>query len=298
MIWGVVLGLTAATAQSVSYIFSRVFVIGRRRGVAQLLVLSHIAMGVVSAALLPVLWTDAVPALSAYLPALAATSGFYLLGQLGLFLVLRHVDASRVSPLLGMKILMLAVITVSALGGHLSGLQWTAVALGVAAAFILHYSGGAISLPAFAGIVFTCLCYSLSDLSIQWLLRALEGVGAVRAPVLATCLSYVLCGLAATALLPWARPGTRRDWPDSLPFAAFWFLGMILFFAAVAAVGVVFANILQSTRGLISILIGAHVAGAGMIHVERRLSRGVFVRRMAAASLMCLAIALFVIGRS
>ena len=71
---------------------------------------------------------------------------------------------------------------------------------------------------------------------------------------------------------------------------------MLLLFGCFQAVDVVFGNILQSTRGLISIVLGAGLAGAGMVHLEKKVSRGVFWRHMAAAMLMSAAIVLYAKG--
>ena len=79
----------------------------------------------------------------------------------------------------------------------------------------------------------------------------------------------------------------------SLCITAAWLVGMMCLFICFEAVGVVYGNILQSTRGLISIVIGAHLAGLGMVHLEQKHPRHVVLRRLGAAAMMCAAIALY-----
>ena len=297
MVIGALLGLGAATCHSVSYLFSRLFVIRRRKGILRLLVLGHVLMGAASAIALPALWSADVPPLSRYILPLLGAAGFYLLGQAGLFLALRHADASRVSPLLGLKVIVLAAITVLFLRDRLSLLQWVAVALSGGAAVLLGSSGTRLNRQAVVGLIFACLSYCLSDLSIKALVEALSGLGPWRAVLLAVSMSYVLCGILGLLLMPWAGRAALKDLPYALPFAVSWLLAMVFLYACFAAIGVVFGNIMQSTRGLISILFGAALAHAGMVHLEEKTSRAVLARRLAAAGLMCLAIAMFFLAR-
>jgi hypothetical protein len=219
------------------------------------------------------------------------------LGQASLFVVLRHVEASRISPLLGLKIAMLAVITAVFLRDTAAPTpwQWLAVALSVLAAFALNSSGGKLPARMIGGLLLTCLTYSLSDLSIRYLVRAMgsDGAGGV---LTAVALCYVLCGVAALAALPLAGPHQRGDWRLAVPWAVSWLGAMVLLFGCFRAVDVVFGNILQSTRGLISVVLGAGLAGMGMVHLERKVPRGIFWRRLAAALLMSAAIALYAKG--
>ena len=297
MLIGIILGLGAAVAQSLSYIFSRLYVMRHPGAFLRLMVLGHLVMGALSLAMLPLLPLDRLPHVERYIWPLVGAAGFYLLGQASLFVVLRHVEASRISPLLGLKIVMLAIITAAFLHDFAapSPLQWLAVGLSVLAAFALNSSGGKLPARMIGGLLLTCLTYSLSDLSIRYLVRAMSdsGTGGV---FMAVALCYVLCGVVALAALPFAGPHQRGDWRLAVPWAVSWLGAMLLLFGCFQAVDVVFGNILQSTRGLISIVLGAGLAGAGMVHLEKKVSRGVFWRHMAAAMLMSAAIVLYAKG--
>jgi drug/metabolite transporter (DMT)-like permease len=296
MLIAIILGLGAAVAQSLSYIFSRLYVMRHPGAFLRLLVLGHLVMGALSLAMLPLLPLDRLPPVEQYIWPLAGAAGFYLLGQAALFGVLRHVEASRISPLLGLKIAILAVITTVFLHDRAAPtpLQWLAVALSVAAAFALNSSGGRLPARMIGGLLLTCLTYSLSDISITYLVHAVgNGAGGV---FMSVALCYLLCGGVALAALPFAGPHQRGDWRLAVPWAVSWLGAMLLLFGCFQVKDVVFGNILQSTRGLISIVLGAGLAGMGMVHLEKKVSRRVFWRHMAAALLMSAAIVLYARG--
>lgn len=293
MLLGIVFGFSAALSQSFSYVFSRVFVSRHERGVFDLFVLSHIIMGGWSVALLPFLWPDAMPAPRVFSLDLLGTTLFYLAGQVGLFQALRHTDASRVAPLLGLKLPLLTVISVL-LGAHFTPGQWGAVALSVLGAAALNWSGKRLPWASAAWVLWACLGYSLSDIYIRRLMEHFSHLSSMfHRAALGTCLSYVLCGIVGLVLLPWLRARKPRAWFEAVPYSVAWFLGMLFLFGCFGQIDVVFGNVIQASRGVISILFGVGLAKAGLTALEQRVSRGVLLRRIGAALLMIGAIALF-----
>ena len=291
---GVGFGLCAAVAQTLSYLASRHFLLRSRASANRLWVVSHGIMGVWSLALLPLLWSPQVAPAREWLWPLAGTSGFYLIGQATLFRVLQAEPSSRVAPLLGTKIIVLAVITAFALHTPLTGWQWAAAAMSVAAAWLLNEAGGRLR-GATAGLMaITVLAYCLSDLSIRVLVERV-GLPGARGPLLGLCLAYVTCGVVA---LPFAFGRQYRSlavWTGGVPYALAWFVAMGFLFACFSAVGVVFGNILQSTRGLFAIVLGAALAHRGLTHLEAQVTHGVFWKRAVGAVLMSAAIAVYVL---
>jgi drug/metabolite transporter (DMT)-like permease len=292
---GIVLGLTVAFLQSCAYFFSRRYVIRRGGAVMDLLILSHILMGLASLALLPLAAPRQWPPLRSYFWPLMGTAGFYVIGQLALLTLMRRMEASRIAPLLSLKILILAIATTLLPDqSPLSAGQWAAACLCLTGALLLYFAGPAFTLSSAVWLLTACLGYSFSDLSIKALVKSLDPIPTLHASVLAACLSYVACGIAAIPFLPLLkRNGKWRDWPAALPYASAWFLAMIALFGCFGIVGTVYGNILQSTRGIMSVVIGAALAHLGWIHIEERTSRIVLLRRLAAAVLMTLAIWLY-----
>jgi len=303
---GVVAGLAAALFSALSYFVSRDY--SSRGGTSpRLLVLGHAVMGAVCLPVARWLWPQGVTGDPRWLLPLAGSTFCYLLGQGLVFAALRRADASRVAPLLGLKIAMLAGITAARPGGGLDASQWTAVGMSVAAATMLQRGGG-VSAAALTLTLAACLTFAVSDLFIVGLIDGLErSADLAAAPIdrlsagsLAMAVTYVVCGcLAVVALLaPAARPRSRLDWTAAVTYAAMWLAGMVGLYVCFGIVGAVFGNILQSTRGMIAIVIGAALAHLGRHDLETRIDRTTFLRRLVAAALMTAAIALSVIDLS
>ena len=226
----------------------------------------------------------------------------------------RTVDASRVVPLLGMKLLVLAVLNLLIMP-HLTGakaesygvFQWLGIFLTVGAAFILNKAGQRIPWQSLCWVGMTCLGYASSDTCITMFVRRLQAIGETagdaalaglaRPSVAAAFITYVLCGVAGVLLLPLVkRPeGAHRKtvWGWISPFAFCWLTAMLFLYACFARIGTVNGNIVQSTRGIIAILIGALLAALGFTELEEKVGVQVWIRRMIAGVMMFLAIVAF-----
>ena len=294
---GIGLGLGAAFFQSLSYVCIRLFNKRHHNNIITLLAISHIVMGIVSIPLAAWLWPDAMPPLSVYGLSLLGAAGFYLLGQFFLFAAIIHSEPSRVSPLLGLKVLMLSSIGVLFLQQRFGVLQWLAVSFSTMAVFLLSWSGKRIERRFIVLGVLACLFYCLSDINIRNLVSHFSFMPTtVHAASITTALCYILCGGVGVAIVLF-NPGhsTRQTWLYALPFAASWFIAMIFLFSCFGVVGVVYGNILQSTRGIISIGMGFVIAHLGFVALESKPSKRIICQRIAAAALMSAAVVLFLI---
>jgi drug/metabolite transporter (DMT)-like permease len=295
---GIIFGLLTAVLQATAYLFSRRLV-SRGFSLIRLLVMSHVVMAVAAGPVLLFIWPTDMPPMRQWLGLVAAVGGTYLLGQVGLFYALRHTEASRVAPLLGLKIIVLALLAMAVLDLSLSPMQWGAVILATAAAFVLNKTGGTNPPKAVIAVIFACFCYSLSDLSITELVPAVRiDDSRIIASIRSTVLVYVLLGLVALPMLRWYGSAERADWRGVVPYSFAWLGSMFCLFGAIALVDVVAATILQSTRGIIGVVLGAIVAAIGHVHLEKPTTRSVFVRRAVAAAMMTLAVAFYIVGRS
>ena len=293
---GIGFGLGAAFCQSVFYLFTRRFVSRTGQTPLLLLVVSPVLMGAASVALLLVLRPRHLPPLDTYAGPLVRAALFYLAAQFGLFSVLRQVESSRVAPLLGGKILVLAVLAVILTRQALGPLQWLAVGLSAGAAWLLNEAGGRVPVRCLVALALTIVGYCLSDLCITELVKRLAGT-APSAPLTGAALTYLLC---AALTLPFAFRREARDWRVwtlAVPCALAWFAAMCFLYACFGLIGVVFGNIVQATRGILSVALGWSVAHFGHTHIEAHVSRGVFWRRLAGAALMLAAVALYLCAR-
>ena len=181
--------------------------------------------------------------------------------------MLRQGEASRVSPMLGGKILVLAVLAVILTRQALGPLQWLAVGLSAGAAWLLNEAGGRVPVRCLVVLALTIVGYCLSDLSITEFVKRLAGT-TPSAPMVGAALTYLLCAAVA---LPFAFRREARDprvWTLAIPCALAWFGAMCLLYACFGAIGVVFGNIVQATRGILSVALGWSVAHFGHTHIE------------------------------
>lgn len=294
MLTGILCGFGAALMQSVSYVYSARFISQFRVGAVSLLVLTHVVLGIVSLLALPLVWHDSILEIDTYLLPLLAMALSYLVGQFSLFQAIRYSEASRVSPLLGLKILMLALIGSLWFGEAYAGVQWMAVLLCVLGAVWLSASGGRVSRGAIGWVLGACTGYALSDLSVLYIMRTFDHLSLTHAAAIGVCLCYLLCGIGSLFFLP--RVEGRHLLVQSAPAALTWLAAMIFLFACFAEIGVLFGGIVQSSRGLISIFLGIFLTYVGFRFAEKMPARGVFLQRLGASVLMLVAIVVFSLG--
>jgi drug/metabolite transporter (DMT)-like permease len=308
---GIVAGFACAFFSAVTYLVSRHHGVleraeGRRHTGLRLLVLAHMIMAVVCLPLAWLGWPERSPDLRQVWPPLAASTGCYLLGQAAFQTALRRVEASRLSPLLGLKLAMLAGLVTLGFGQPLDQRQWLAVSLCIAAAAVMQSGRGGVPAAPMALMVSACLCFALADIGIVRLIDGLqtgggpdgEPLGRLEAGGLAMVITYAACGLLFAPLAPGLRPHSRQDWTSAAVYSTTWLLSMVGLYVCFGLVGVIFGNILQSTRGIMSVVLGAGLAHLGWHELEQRVDRATLVRRLAAAALMTAAIALYVIDLS
>ena len=313
---GLALGGMASLFLALSYTFSGMSV--RRckdAGTFGLLCRAHVIMGVLSLIGLPFIWTPTlVTHFGDYALIMFLAIVFYLAGQFCLFMAQRTVDASRVVPLLGMKLLVLAVLNLLVMP-HITGgkaesygvFQWLGIFLTVGAAFILNKAGQRIPWQSLCWVGMTCLGYASSDTCITMLVRRLQTIGETtgdallaglaRPSVAGAFITYVICGVAGLMLLPLVKRSEdvhrKTVWGWISPFAFCWLTAMLFLYACFARIGTVNGNIVQSTRGILAILIGALLAKLGFTELEEKVGVSVLVRRLIAGVMMFLAIVAF-----
>jgi uncharacterized membrane protein len=296
---GIILGLAAATCNSVAYLFSRAFLQKHHQSHFHLLAVSHLILGVVSVGLAAFLWPENMPSIRAFGPSLLGTALFYLAAQVCFFLALKRTEASRLSPMLGAKIIILAIISVLFLDDSFNGLQWTAIAFSFIAAVLLTGAGSRVPIIAIALITATCLGYCMSDINIKILIPNFEPeMGTIPASIFSTSLYFIVCGVVSLIMLLCLKNTPKTMWKDAIPFSILWYAAMLCLFGCFGTVGIIYGNILQSTRGIISVVLAAFVSMMGFHGLEQKVSRWVLIKRIFAAALMTAAMAMFQINRN
>lgn len=300
---GIAIGLAAAVLQSCSYLVSASYVRTSGRPAWTLLAPSFAAMGLFALCGMPLAWPAAgspPPDWSRLLPDAALCIVMCMAGNGAVFFMLRHVDSSRTSPLLALKVPMLAVAGVVATGRDCGAARWFAVALVAASAWLLAGAGRRIPAAAWAWLAAGCAAFCASDWFITASFDACRdsfGGSVARYSMFSLCAIYVVGGVFSLAVLAFQGIPPASHWLRwAVPHALCWFPAMATLFACFALCGLVLGNIVQSSRGLVSVVLGWAVARAGGTVVEERVPPRVVARRVFAALLLVAAVALYAAG--
>lgn len=299
MATGISFGLIAALLMSLSYVFSKRFML-RNGSAFHLILYAQLWQGLMGAVVLcfihgkydfalfadgMVHWKNLGWVL------LSAAAGMF--GNFSFFRTLRLLEASRASSLLGLKIVMLGVICMVLLNQTLNWMHWGAILLATIAAVGMNFTGGKITWKAGLWLFLTLCGYSLGDLVATELVLMIDGES-IYPSLATTALAAVAQGIGMCCLLTLRSvPKNRAVVADSFPYALCWFTSLLFLFDCFGNVGVLFGTILQSARGLISVLIGALLLKFGLEQYEPRVSRAAWIRRFIMAILMIGAMTLY-----
>lgn len=297
---GLIAGFLTALCSSIAFL-SSTWALKRTPGLSApgLLADAGIVMGVLSIALLGIFWEPRLfsEGFAARLPALLGAAVFFSLGQTLVFTAQRSVEASRVVPLLGLKLPVLAVISVCFMHDSIGWLKCVAIALAVLSAFVLNNAGTRIPAKSFLLVIAACVSYSLSDTYLTKLTDLIErglSESTLMAAIHCTILTYIMVGLIAACILAfWHKPLTRAAFAHSVPFSVFWLGCIVALNIAFARLGTVHGVILQNTRAIWTILLTPVFIMLGCTALETRLTASLFWRRLAASAMVLLAAFLY-----
>lgn len=293
---GILAGIATALLQAISYVCSASFM-QKYRSSLRLVIFSQLAMGAFSLLLLPFLFPGGLAGKYwEFFGLIAIWVAVFMVGQIGFFTTLRSIEASRMSSLLGLKIVVLAFLYVVVMRNSLSAGQWLAVALSAVAAVGMNWSGGKqFTLKGLFWLLMTLVFYSLTDMTENRLVRLPEGINVVSAAFGVGVVCYAILGVLTLPML-WKFRWTTRQFVLSIPFAVSWFLSQVALFVCFGLLGTVFGNVIQASRGLISIGIGMLLLHWGLGKLDARISRRMWLRRIAAGILMTAAIILYAVS--
>lgn len=297
MFWGIVLGVATALLQSLSYLASAAF-IKRHDSALKLLICSHVAMGFFSAVALIFVFPSGVFATPGR-PWMLLLSWVvtFCLGQAGFFISQKFIESSRLASLLGLKIIVLSLIWVIFYKRQLNLWQIAGVGLSVVAAFAMNWSGGKrLDLKGIVVLIVSLICFSVTDFTeTEMVLRASCG-NMLRAGIAVTLLCYTVLGVCSLPLL-FKTGWSWRMQRDSLPFSVLWLISQMTLLTCFGVIGPVFGNVIQSSRGLFSVLFGVLACRVGLQVMENNSTLSLWIRRALAALLMCGGIACFSFGK-
>ncbi len=223
-------------------------------------------------------------------PALLAL--LFLFGQLLNYLALVRGDVSVATPVLGVKIILVALFTTLLLAQKVPGKLWGAAVLSSLAIALLnrtggarhHHVGGTILYAGISAAMFALFDVLLQKWSPAW------GPGRFL-PAMMVFVAVLDLGFVPFFRAP-LRETPRAAWPWLLAGCVFIGSQSLLFALALVKFGnATAANVIYSSRGLWSV-VAVWAVGHWFANREQHLGAGVLRWRLAGAALMMAAIAL------
>jgi drug/metabolite transporter (DMT)-like permease len=222
----------------------------------------------------------------------AVVAVFFILGQTFTFVSLTRGDVSVATPVLGVKIILVALFTTLLRAGGVGGRLWVAAALSTLAIALLNFQGGGRHHRVGSTIVAAVMAaasFALFDVLVQkW--APPWGVGRFL-PVMLWFVVLLAFGFVPLFRAP-LRDIRREAWPWLLGGCGFIALQSVIFVSCLAKFGnATAANVIYSSRGLWSI-VAVWLVGHWFHNAEQHLPPRVLLGRLAGAVLMFTAIAL------
>ncbi len=238
-----------------------------------------------------IFWNGQLPQGSQWLAPLVA-GGLFFLGQLLNFLAIERGDVSVATPLLGIKVFLVAVFTVLVLGDNVAIGLWVASGLLFFAIWMLRGKSPAARLRSQSAIVFAILgstAFALADVTVQ------KYAPATGTPIFLPIMFWTNAVLSLPLISRF-----RGSLLAFSPSTGVWLMaGSILF--ATSAIGVtwtiatygqaVAVNVAYATRGFFSVLVVWSIGHLAK-NSEGSLGTPEMLRRLASAVLIIIALVL------
>jgi len=178
----------------------------------------------------------------------------YLFAQYLLINAIRLSDASIASPLLALKIPVLAAISILFFGAEFTAMQGVSIGLILTLGWYFSTMSGKINLKPLLLVLGASLFYSLSDMAITGLSHKLTGSSVVEQSFITTCLNFVVCGVFSVLMMKPMQVSLRMTYQAKWVGLA-WFVAVIFLIIGFNISGVVSGNVVQSLRGVIGVMI-------------------------------------------
>jgi drug/metabolite transporter (DMT)-like permease len=254
--------------------------------------LSNVATCVLA---LPLLFADPMPLRSMPIAQPLIAGLIFMVGQMASVLALKQGDVSVATPLLGMKVILVAAFTVLVLCQPVSIELWAAAFMATLAFVLLRGPKGRSRSNFLSTALYSLLCaasFALCDILIQkWAPSCGSGKFLT--------LMFIIIAAASLGFVPFFRFGPRLYSPETWKW-----LWWGIFFIALQALGMGIAlsyfgnatatNIVFSSRGIWSVLVVWRL-GALFGNKEKDAGAKAMTARLAGSTLLFAAIALVII---
>lgn len=291
---GIISGLVTAFMQSFSYLGGRRF-LAKEGNAVQLMISSLIICGVGAWLLLPFFWYPEKYFTWQMALWVLLTDGGFLVGQWGFFNAQKHIESSRIASLLGLKVVAVTLLTMTFLGERYSILQYTAIAGAAAAAMLMNWSKGKLDWKGMNYLITALLGYASSDLGVQQVVKLIGGSDPISRGMAGYTLTYGAMLIGALLVMPIFKVKWKMV-KGALPQGCCWVISMWGLYVCFGLLGAAFGNVIQASRGVVSLVLGIVLSYFCIEGLEQKQSAAVWVRKTAAALLMFGSIVLYALS--
>ena len=190
-----------------------------------------------------------------------------------------------------------AIASLIIYGGKINQLQIAGILLSTVAAFIMNWSSGKpLTGKGILALTVSLISFSATDLTETELVLFADQGNIVYAGIGVTLLCYLVLGICSVPFL-FKHPWKLQIQKDALPFALLWLFSQMTLLICFGLLRPVFGNIIQSSRGLFSVLLGIIACRLHWDVMEFCNDRKLWIRRAIAALMMTGGIICFSFGK-
>lgn len=216
----------------------------------------------------------------------------FFTAQTMMFLALTKGDVSVATPIMGTKVLMVALLSLALLSGPVPPSWWAAAFLSTAGVFFLSRGDAAVRRGAIQSVLYAAggsAFFAINDVLVQkW--APVWGIGRFL-PIMFACVAVM-----SFLFVPLFHAPLRQ-----IPRAGWGWVGTGAFLLGIQAVGILIAigrfgdatavNIVYSSRGMLSVVF-VWALGHWFLNEESKLPRPILVQRLIGSALMVSAVVL------
>ena len=222
-------------------------------------------------------------------------------GNFFLFQMQKQVEPSRTAPLQTLKIPIIVVLSFLFFSKGYSFLQISGVCMIVVSSVLLSSAGTKLDFRTWAALLLCVFSFAVCDIAIAKMLEINSTAFDTRLESVLFTLGIGLLSTGVLALPAIILQKRRSSVPRSslwvryaLPYSVLWIAALVFLFSSFAVAGVEIGTMVQSSRSLISVVTGYFLSfTCAFDGIETKISRSVFIRRIASAVLMVLSVVLY-----
>ena len=223
---------------------------------------------------------------------LLLSNGGLLLGHWGFFSAQKHIESSRIASLMGLKILLVMLLMLIFMHANFTLLQYIAIVLAASAAILINWINGKLDWNGMGYFSMALLGYACSDLGVQLVVQEMQCSNPIAGGLAGFSASYGVLGFFALAALKPLKVNFRML-KKALPQGVCWVFSMWGLYVCFGLLGAAFGNVVQASRGIISLILGIILSFFAIQGLEQKQSWVMWLRKAVAALMMFGAIVLY-----